>query len=229
MRPCGRCRNRGIECYYTEIRRESKESLRREVKELREQLLVRDHALQVLASCPNPQQIIKRLRDHEPIESICRHIRASQTETSADHDFPGSVSACSIEQRFAEHWELGNSPESVSSITGPPPLANPDASPDTVLSPNPIWTTAFTATSDDLERPLIIENTEQSKFGTSQNVASEPPLSRPLPPIVGSNWMPGTHYAPDASPACCFQQHLLSTYHSACMEQILKQQHQLLS
>jgi len=119
--------------------------------------------LKVLASSSNPQQIIERLRNSEPIESVYRHVTTCQAETNAKHDFPGNVSACLIEQSYAKQLELTESQESVSSITGPPSLANSDgaSSLDTVFLPSPTWPTPFTPTSDDLEKPPIIENTKQ--------------------------------------------------------------------
>lgn len=191
---------------------------------------MRDRVLQALASSSNPQHIIEKLRNGEPVESVCQHITAIQTDSNAKHDFPGNVSACSIEQSYAGHLGLGKSQKSVSSITVPPSLANSGgvSSPDTVYSPNPTWPTALTPTSDDSKTPVIIKNTVEGNLRSSQNVAFELPGSQPIPQFVGLDWMPGPYYIPDASLASRRQPQLLSLYHTACMEQILKQQQQLL-
>lgn len=193
---------------FIQKRRESKERLRWELKQLREQVSVRDRVLQAIASSSNSRHLIEMLQSKKPIESVCGSITASRVETSASIQISESNSTCSVEQVYAEHKGLGNpqlhrghmaEQDFVGTTTSTPPHVNSDveSEPDTISSSYPTTPTDSIPTSAGSNMPPIMENTGQNTFGQSQKLAFKLPAVQSMQQFaVASNWMPGCwqHY-----------------------------------
>lgn len=113
--PCGRCASqKGVECVYEVPVRQSKEHMRTEIEQLRNQQQQSERVLAALVSADRSEQVLDQLRNGETLESITQKLDHTTSESSG---FGGNVTTFS---RLRDHQAIGQALRPARSIASSP-------------------------------------------------------------------------------------------------------------